>query len=44
MIHDITVPYVAPPRKDGHAQFGTITQRDAEVLRRMGTGSSPGIP
>jgi hypothetical protein len=40
MIHDIAVPNVAPPRKDGHAQFGTITQRDAEVLRRMGTGNN----
>jgi len=40
MIHDITVPNVAPPRKDGHAQFGTITQRDAELLARMGTGNN----
>jgi hypothetical protein len=40
MIHDITVPNVAPPRKDGHAQFGTITQRDAELLAGMGTGNN----
>jgi hypothetical protein len=40
MIHDITVPNVAAPRKDGHAQFGTITQRDAEILARMGTGNN----
>ena len=40
MIHDITVPPVAPSRPDGHAQFGMITQRDAEVLKRMGTGNN----
>jgi hypothetical protein len=40
MIHDIAVPNVAPSRKDRHAQFGTITQHDAEVLRRMGTGNN----
>lgn len=37
MIHDITVPDVAPPRKDGSgAQFGTITEADAAALRAMG--------
>ena len=40
MIHDITVPNVAAPRKDGHAQFGTITQHDANILARMGTGNN----
>src|SRR6201981_2890715 len=40
MIHDITVPNIAAPRKDGHAQFGTLTQRDAEILARMGTGNN----
>jgi hypothetical protein len=40
MIHDITVPSVAAPRQDGHAQFGTITQRDADILKRMGTGNN----
>ena len=36
MIHDITVPEVAPPRPDGHAQFGKITERDAAILKKMG--------
>jgi hypothetical protein len=40
MIHDITVPNVATPRKDGGAQFGTITQRDVDILKRMGTGNN----
>lgn len=37
MIHDLTVPAVARPRRDGHAQFGTITKADAEELAEMGT-------
>jgi hypothetical protein len=37
MIHDLTVPAVAPPRKDGHAQFGKITSADATALAAMGT-------
>ena len=40
MIHDITVPSVAPSRPDGHAQFGAITERDAMILKRMGTGNN----
>src|SRR5579872_4274042 len=36
MIHDITVPATAPPHRDGRAQFGTITARDAEELKKMG--------
>jgi len=40
MIHDITVPAVAKPRPDDHAQFGAITQHDAEILKRMGTGNN----
>jgi hypothetical protein len=36
MIHDITVPNIAPPRPDGHAAFGTITDADAKVLAKMG--------
>jgi len=40
MIHDLTVPAVGPPRGDGHAQFGTITRQDAELLKRMGTGNN----
>jgi hypothetical protein len=39
MIHDIKVPAVNPiPRKDGHAQFGTILPADAALLKKMGTG------
>src|SRR6201998_4157759 len=40
MIHNITVPAVDKPRPDGHAQFEMITQRDAEILKRMGTGNN----
>jgi hypothetical protein len=40
MIHDITVPPVAPPRSDRHAQFGTITAADAAMLKAMGTGNN----
>ena len=40
MIHDITVPQIAAPRPDGLAQFGTITQQDAAILARMGTGNN----
>jgi hypothetical protein len=41
MIHDLTVPNVAPPRPDdGHAQFGTITAADAAVLKAMGSGNN----
>jgi hypothetical protein len=36
MIHDLTVPAIAPPRRDGHAQFGTITAQDAEELLEIG--------
>jgi hypothetical protein len=39
MIHDLVVPDVAPPRPDGHAQFGKITQDDAEQLAAMGDGN-----
>lgn len=38
MIHDLRVAPVAPPRPDGHAQFGTLTAADAAALKRMGTG------
>src|SRR5712691_5338575 len=37
MIHDLTVPAIARPRRNGHAQFGTITGEDAEELAEMGT-------
>jgi hypothetical protein len=41
MIHDLTVPSVnAPPRKDGHAQFGAILPADAVLLKRMGSGNN----
>src|SRR5205807_36065 len=40
MIHDLTVPDVAPPRRDGHAQFGKLTAEDAEQLARMGSGNN----
>jgi hypothetical protein len=40
MIHDITVPDIAVARNDGHAQFGKITQRDADILKRMGGGNN----
>ena len=37
MIHDLVVPAIAPPRGDGHAQFGTFTQKDAKELMAMGS-------
>src|SRR6266481_4209124 len=40
MIHDLVVPAVAPPRPDGHAQFGAITATDAALLAAMGTGNN----
>lgn len=39
MIHDLTVPAVAPPRGDGHAQFGTLEQADADALAAIGHGN-----
>jgi len=36
MIHDVVVPPVASPRKDGHAQFGTMTAADAAAIAKMG--------
>jgi len=38
MIHDLTVAAVAPPRSDGHAQFGKILEADAAALKAMGSG------
>ena len=41
MIHDLTVAPVNPmPRRDGHAQFGTILPADAALLKKMGTGNN----
>jgi hypothetical protein len=45
MIHDLTVPEVAPPRDDdpAHAQFGKLLQADADQLVAMGGGhNQPG--
>jgi hypothetical protein len=36
MIHDVVVPHVADPRPDGHAQFGRMTQADADAIAAMG--------
>lgn len=38
MIHDLVIPDVAPPRPDGHAQFGKILAEDAAALAKMGSG------
>src|SRR5262245_47633767 len=40
MIHDLVVPQVAPPGRDGHAQFGMITAADAAKLAAMGSGNN----
>jgi len=40
MIHDLRVAPMAPPRPDGHAQFGTITENDAKILAKMGSGNN----
>jgi hypothetical protein len=41
MISDIPVaPVNGTPRKDGHAQFGTILPADAAELKEMGTGNN----
>jgi hypothetical protein len=40
MIHDMIVPAIAAPRRDGSAQFGTITQQDANMLLQMGAGNN----
>jgi hypothetical protein len=36
MIHDLIVPATAPPRHDGHAQFGMLTAQDAAELLEKG--------
>jgi hypothetical protein len=38
MIHDLRVAAIAPPRSNGHPQFGTITPADANILKQMGSG------
>ena len=40
MISDIRVPRVAPPRPNGTAQFGTITQADFAAISARGTGNN----
>jgi hypothetical protein len=40
MISDVRVPRVAPPRADGTAQFGTITQADYDAIASLGTGNN----
>jgi hypothetical protein len=40
MIHDLTVAPVAPPRSDGHAQFGALLASDSAALAGMGTGNN----
>jgi len=40
MIHDLHVPDVAAPRGDGHAQFGTMTQADADTIKLIGAGNN----
>ncbi len=40
LMHDIKVPLVASARADGSAQFGLITDQDAQALKRMGNGNN----
>ena len=40
MISDIRVPRVAPPRPDGTARFGTITQADFNAIAALGSGNN----
>jgi hypothetical protein len=44
MIHDLIVPAIAPPRRDGNAQFGMITAQDAvQLLAIGGHHNAPGV-
>ncbi len=40
MISDLRVPRIAPPRPDGTAQFGTITQADYDAIAARGNGNN----
>ena len=40
MIRDLTVGEIAEPNADGSAQFGKITQADADALAAMGSGAN----
>ena len=42
MIHDLVVPQTAPPRPDGHAQFGMLTAQDAAELLKIGSHHNVG--
>jgi len=39
MIHDLEVPSIGGTRPDGHAQFGTMTQADADAVAALGDGN-----
>lgn len=39
-LYNTLVPPIAAPRANGQAQFGTITQEDANILARQGTGNN----
>jgi hypothetical protein len=43
MIHDTTVPHVAPPRPVGHARFGTLTAADVAKLANIGQQGCEGV-
>ena len=40
MISDLRVPRVAPARRDGTAQFGTLTQADYDAIAALGRGNN----
>ncbi len=40
MIQDIVVPRIAPPRPNGTAQFGTMTEEDAAAMYAVGAGNN----
>ncbi len=40
MISDLRVPRVAPPRADGTAQFGMLTQADYNAIAALGSGNN----
>src|SRR5712691_1170549 len=40
LIHDLRVPKVASASQDGSAQYGTITQADADALKAIGDGNN----
>ena len=40
MIRDLRVPRIATPRIDGTAQYGTMTQADADAIKIVGSGNN----